>query len=79
MNWSYFKPNLLGKPEEDPEAHLLKIVDWMDTNNFNANQRVRFPLTLEGEGRLQYQSIHPFQCNWGELQNSVSKIDNTRE
>ena len=21
MNWSYFKPEFSGKPEEDPEAH----------------------------------------------------------
>ena len=56
----------------------------MDTHNFAAGQRVqRFPLTLVGEARLGYQSIHPFQDNWKELQNryrtQFSKIGNTRE
>ena len=23
LNWSYFKPEFSGKPEEDAEAHLL--------------------------------------------------------
>ena len=23
LNWSYFKPEFSGKPDEDPEAHLL--------------------------------------------------------
>ena len=23
LNWSHFKPEFLGKPEEDAEAHLL--------------------------------------------------------
>ena len=24
INWSHFKPEFLGKPEEDAEAHLLQ-------------------------------------------------------
>ena len=29
LNWSNFKPEFLGKPE-DVEAHLLCSNDWMD-------------------------------------------------
>ena len=31
MNWSHFKPEYSGKPEEDVEAHLLRTNDWMNT------------------------------------------------
>ena len=41
LNWSYFKPEFSGKPEEDAEAHLLRTNDWMETHNFPANQKVR--------------------------------------
>ena len=34
MNWSYFKPEYSGKPEEDVEAHLLRTNDWMNTHDF---------------------------------------------
>ena len=29
INWSNFKREFLGKPEEDAEAHLLCSNDWM--------------------------------------------------
>ena len=29
LNWSQFKPEFSGKPEEDAEAHLLRTNDWM--------------------------------------------------
>ena len=34
LNWSNFKPEFSGKPDEDAEAHLLCTNDWMDTPNF---------------------------------------------
>ena len=34
MNWSHFKPEYSGKPEEDVEAHLLRTNDWMNTHDF---------------------------------------------
>ena len=34
LNWSQFKPDFSGKPEEDAEAHLLRIIDWMTTHDF---------------------------------------------
>ena len=32
LNWSHFKPEYSGKPDEDAEAHLLRTNDWMDTH-----------------------------------------------
>ena len=32
LNWSHFKPEFLGRPEEDAEPHLLRINNWMDTH-----------------------------------------------
>ena len=31
LNWSHFKPEYTGKPDEDAEAHLLRMNNWMDT------------------------------------------------
>ena len=30
LNWSHFKPEFAGEPDEDVEAHLLRTNDWMD-------------------------------------------------
>ena len=47
LNWSYFKPEFSGKPEEDVEAHLLRKIDWMETHNFPEVAKVqRFCLLL---------------------------------
>ena len=34
LNWSYFKPEFLGKPDEDAEALLLCAKDWMNAHHF---------------------------------------------
>ena len=34
LNWSHFKPDFSGKPEEDVEAHLLRTTEWMTTHDF---------------------------------------------
>ena len=34
LNWSHFKPEFSGKPEEDAEAHLLRSNNCMDTYQF---------------------------------------------
>ena len=34
LNWSRFKPDFSGKPEEDVEAHFLRTTDWMTTHDF---------------------------------------------
>ena len=34
LNWSHFKPEFLGKPEEDTEAHLFRTNNWINTHHF---------------------------------------------
>ena len=34
FNWSHFKPEFAGKPDEDAEAHLLRTNDWMHKHAF---------------------------------------------
>ena len=84
MNWSYFKPEFLGKAEEDAAAHLLKTNDWMDTYNFPEDIKVRrFCLTLTGEARLLYESLKPIDMDWNALQTcfrqQYSKFGSSRE
>ena len=70
LNWSHFRPKYGGKPDEDAEAHLLRMNDWMDTHNFLDHVKVqRFCLTLIGEARLWYESIRPIDAGWVSLQN----------
>ena len=60
LNWSNFKPEFAGKPEEEAEAHLLCSNDCMDADCFNKDIKVqRFFLTLLGEVRLWYHSLEP--------------------
>ena len=84
LNWSNFKPEFSGKPDEDAEATLLHTNDRMNAHHFNEGVRVkRFCLTLLGEARLWYHSLEPINADWQELQNlfrqQYSKIGNTRE
>ena len=65
LNWSHFKPKYAGKPEEDVEAHLLWMNEWMDTHDFQDQVKVqRFCLTLVGEARLGYKSLRPINTDW---------------
>ena len=67
LNWSHFRPEFSGTPNEDVEAHLLRTEDWMTTHNFPEDQKVgRFCLTLTGEARLWYATLNvPHQqLNW---------------
>ena len=41
LNWSNFKPELLGKPEENAEADLLHSNDQMDAHHFNEDIKVQ--------------------------------------
>ena len=84
LNWSNFKPEFSGKPDEDAEAHLLCTNDWMDTHHFIDGVKIqRFSLALLGEARLWYQSLEPINVDWQGIQNlfrqQYSKIGNTRE
>ena len=85
INWSNFKPEFLGKPEEDAEAHLLFSNDWMNAHCFNEDVKVqRFCLTLVGEAQLWFHSLEPLEdMTWSQLQNlfrqRYSKLGNTCE
>ena len=68
LNWSYFKPEVSGKPEEDAEEHLLGTNDWMETHNFPDDQKVRrFCLTLMAEARFWYETLGTVQLDWQAL------------
>ena len=75
LNWSNFKPEFSGKPEEDAEAHLLHSNDWIDAHQFNEDIKVqRFYLTLYGEAGLWYHSLEPLgETTWAQLQNLFRK------
>ena len=84
MNWSHFKPEFSGKPDEDVEAHLLRTNDWMNMHDFPEAVKVqRFCLTWVGEARNWYATLEPVVMMWPELQNmfrhQYSRIGNTRE
>ena len=47
LNWSHFRPEFSGTPNEDVEVHLLRTEDWRTTHNFLEDHIVgRFCLTL---------------------------------
>ena len=74
LNWSHFKPELTGKPDEDAEADLLRPNDWMDTHVFSEGIKVqRFCLTVLGEARLWHESLMPIAL--GEMVYKIS-LDN---
>ena len=71
LNWSHFKSDFSGKPEEDAEVHLLRSNEWMTTHDFPEDQKVRrFCLSLLGEARLWYETLNAQQqqLNWAGLQ-----------
>ena len=85
LNWSNFKPEFSGKPEEDAEAHLLHSNDRIDADCFDEDIKVqRFCLKLLGEARLWYRSLEPLgETTWAQLQNlfrqRYSNLGNTQE
>ena len=84
LKWSHFKPKFSGKPDEDAEAHLLMINNWMDTHRFQDNYKIqRFCLTLTWEARMWYKLFIPIHPECLGLQKhfrqQYSKISNTRE
>ena len=83
LNWSYFKTEFSGKPE-DTEEHLLRTNDWMETHNFPDDQKVRrFCLTLTGEARLWCETLGTVQLDWHALRDcfyqQYSEFGSTRE
>ena len=84
LNWSNVKPEFLGKPDEDTEAHLLHSNDWMIAHHLDDGVRVqRFCLTLLGEARLWYLSLEPINVDSPGLYNlfrqQYSKVCNSWE
>ena len=84
LNWSHFKLEFAGRPEEDVEAHLIHTNDWMITHIFLEDVKVqRFCLTLRGEARLWYESLTLIANNWPALwdnfRKQYSKIGNASE
>ena len=84
LNWSHFKPEFSGKPEEDAEVHLLRTNNQMDMHTIPDGVKVqRFSLTLVDEVRLWYELLRPIAVNWDGLQDKLrqqfSKLGNTRE
>ena len=84
LNWSHFKPKYSGKPDEDAEAHLLRMNNWMNTHGFPDQVKVqKFCLTLVGEATLWYKLLRLINVDWVGLQNvfrqQYSKIGYTRE
>ena len=70
--------------KKNAEAHLLRTYNWMDTHDFQDQEKVqRFCLTLVGEARLWYESHRPMNTDWEDLQHmfrqQYSKIGNTGE
>ena len=64
LNWSYFKPEFSGKPDEDAESYLLCTNDWMNAHHFIEGVKVqRFCLTLLGETRLWCHSLEPINVD----------------
>ena len=62
LNWSHFRLQFSGKPEEDAEARLLRTEDWMTTHNFPEEEKVRrFCLTLMQGARLWYATLNAQQ------------------
>ena len=57
LNWSHFKPEFSGKPDEDAEAHLLCTNDWMTTHHFVEGVKVQ-RYFLHCWGKLGYGINH---------------------
>ena len=56
LNWSHFKPEFIGKPDEYAEAHLLRTNNWIYTHVFLECVKVQiFCLTLVSEARFWYK------------------------
>ena len=81
LNWSYFRPEFSGKPEEDVETHLLRMEDWMSTHDFPEDQRVRrFCLTLMQDATLNVpQQQLTWEGLWDRFRQQYPKFGSTRE
>ena len=46
LNWSHFKPEFSGKPDEDAETHLLHTNNWMNAHHFVEDVKVLYNILL---------------------------------
>ena len=76
LNWSNFKPEFSGKPDEEAEAHLLCLNDWMNAHHFVDGVKVQIfenklanisniPNILSytiGRGMIMVSIIRTYKC-----------------
>ena len=64
LNWSNFKPEFSGRPEEDAEAHLLHSNDWMEAHHFDEDINIqRFCLTV-GRSKIVVSLLRTFRGHY---------------
>ena len=57
LNWSHFKPEFSGKPDEDAEAHLFMTNNWMDTQISGQCQSTKILLDINRGSQTMVQII----------------------
>ena len=83
-NLGQLRPEFSGSPDEDAEAHLLRVMDWLNHHEIDDDaQKVRrFPLTLTGTARRWLQTL-PDDTTWQNLlarfRREFSSVGYTRE
>ena len=72
LNWSHFKPEFTGKPDEDAEeAHLLRTNDWMDTHFPRRCQSLVFLSNISRRSKVTVQIIKAYNCRLEQVTKSV--------
>ena len=79
-----FKPDFNGKPDEDLEAHFLRMKRLDEYTCILSNVKCdRLCLTLGDEARLWHQSLIPIgsyqKSLWNQLRRQYSKLGHTQE
>ena len=83
-NLAQLKPEFSGSLDEDAEAHLLRVMDWLNHHEIDDDdEKVRhFPLTLTGSARRWLQTL-PHPITWENLlarfRREFSSVGYTRE
>ena len=83
LNWSHFKPEFLGKPDENTEAHLLHTNNWMNAHILV--EGVQSPKILSNtirRSQIMVSYITAYYCRLAKVtkfRQQYSEIGNTRE
>ena len=64
LNWSNFKPEFSGKPEEDTETHLKHSNDWMDAHHFNEDIKVQKKFSLTDQKKQPCLAVETCQLKY---------------